>query len=258
VVVGATASFSERIISQIMKSKIASLQGLEYTLNETDISSLFLSIKLAAITTIILLIIGIPIAYFLSQKNGKIKSLVEALILLPLVLPPTILGFYLLILLGADGYIGKFWSFFGGKNIAFSFTALVVGSVIYSLPFMVKPIQNSFEAIDKNWLEIAATLRASRLDRFFSIILPMSRNGIISAIVLSFVHTMGEFGVVLMLGGNIPGETKTVSIAIYEHVELLEYGEAHALSLVLVLFCLTSLVLLFAFGDKKRGLDEWN
>lgn len=224
-----------------------------------DLSSLFLSIKLSTITTAILLLVGTPIAYFLSQRRGKIKSLIEAFVLLPLILPPTILGFYLLILLGPNGAIGSFWKSFFGGNLTFSFTALVIGSVIYSLPFVVKPIQNSFGTIDKNWLEIASTLRASKWKQFTSVILPMSRGGFISAIVLGFIHTMGEFGVVLMLGGNIPGKTKTISIAIYDHVELLEYGNAHVLSLILVAFCLLSLVLLFMFGDKKRGgADGWN
>ncbi|OFW81064.1 MAG: molybdenum ABC transporter permease subunit [Alphaproteobacteria bacterium RIFCSPLOWO2_01_FULL_40_26] len=224
-----------------------------------DLSSLFLSLKLATITTAILLLVGTPIAYFLSQKRGKIKSLIEALVLLPLILPPTILGFYLLVLLGPNGFIGSFWKSFSGGNLTFSFAALVIGSVVYSLPFVVKPIQNSFETIDKNWLEIASTLRASKWKQFTAVILPLSRGGFISAIVFGFIHTMGEFGVVLMLGGNIPGKTKTISIAIYDYVELLEYNKAHMLSLILVVFCLLSLVLLFMFGDRRRGgADGWN
>lgn len=217
-----------------------------------DLSPFYLSLKLSLITTLILLVIGIPTAWFLSQKKGKIKSIIEAIILLPLILPPTILGFYLLVILSPNSAIGSFWHSLTGQNLTFNFAGLIVGSVIYSLPFVIRPIQNSFEQISKHWLEVAATLRASKWDRFFSVILPLSKGGIISAIVLGFAHTMGEFGVVLMLGGNIPGETRTISIAIYDYVEMMEYGNAHILSLILLVFSLSSLMVVFLFSGKNR------
>jgi molybdate transport system permease protein len=210
-----------------------------------------LSISLAFITTTILLILGTPLAWFLSQSRGKIKSLIEAVIMLPLVLPPTSIGFYLLILLSPSSAIGKFWHSLTGQSLSFSFTGLVIGSVIYSLPFVVKPIQNSFESIEKHWLEIAATLRASKRDRFLSIVFPLAKGGFISAALLGFTHTLGEFGVVLMMGGNIPGKTQTVSIAIYDYVETMKYGEAHFLSLVLLIFSFSALAILFFYGGKK-------
>ena len=199
-------------------------------LNELDLSAIIVTIKLAIVSTSILILIGTPIAWWLSQTKFKFKAVFEAIIALPLILPPTVLGFYLLITLGSNGPIGKLLEFLGGSSIAFTFTGLVIGSVIYSMPFVVQPLQNSFSSVGRKPLEVAATLGASKIDRFFSVAVPLSRSGFITAAVLGFAHTVGEFGVVLMIGGNIPGETGVVSIAIYDHVEAMEYGQAHWLA----------------------------
>ena len=199
-------------------------------LNELDFSAIIVTIKLAIVSTSILILIGTPIAWWLSQTKFKFKAVFEAIIALPLILPPTVLGFYLLITLGSNGPIGKLLESFGGSSIAFTFTGLVVGSVIYSMPFVVQPLQNSFSSVGIKPLEVAATLGSSKIDRFFSVAVPLSRSGFITAAVLGFAHTVGEFGVVLMIGGNIPGETGVVSIAIYDHVEAMEYGQAHWLA----------------------------
>jgi len=199
-------------------------------LNELDFSAIIVTIKLAIVSTSILILIGTPIAWWLSQTKFKFKAVFEAIIALPLILPPTVLGFYLLITLGSNGPIGKLLESLGGSSIAFTFTGLVVGSVIYSMPFVVQPLQNSFSSVGRKPLEAAATLGASTIDRFFSVAVPLSRSGFITAAVLGFAHTVGEFGVVLMIGGNIPGETGVVSIAIYDHVEAMEYGQAHWLA----------------------------
>ena len=199
-------------------------------LNELDLSAIIVTIKLAIVSTSILILIGTPIAWWLSQTKFKFKAVFEAIIALPLILPPTVLGFYLLITLGSNGPIGKLLESLGGSSIAFTFTGLVVGSVIYSMPFVVQPLQNSFSSVGRKPLEAAATLGASTIDRFFSVAVPLSRSGFITAAVLGFAHTVGEFGVVLMIGGNIPGETGVVSIAIYDHVEAMEYGQAHWLA----------------------------
>ena len=199
-------------------------------LNELDFSAIIVTIKLAIISTSILILIGTPVAWWLSQTKFKFKAVFEAIIALPLILPPTVLGFYLLITLGSNGPIGKLLESLAGSSIAFTFTGLVVGSVIYSMPFVVQPLQNSFSSVGRKPLEVAATLGASKIDRFFSVAVPLSRSGFITAAVLGFAHTVGEFGVVLMIGGNIPGETGVVSIAIYDHVEVMEYGQAHWLA----------------------------
>ena len=199
-------------------------------LNELDFSAIIVTIKLAIISTSILILIGTPIAWWLSQTKFKFKAVFEAIIALPLILPPTVLGFYLLITLGSNGPIGKLLESLGGSSIAFTFTGLVIGSVIYSMPFVVQPLQNSFSSVGRKPLEVAATLGASKIDSFFSVAVPLSRSGFITAAVLGFAHTVGEFGVVLMIGGNIPGETGVVSIAIYDHVEAMEYGQAHWLA----------------------------
>ena len=199
-------------------------------LNELDFSAIIVTIKLAIVSTSILILIGTPIAWWLSQTKFKFKAVFEAIIALPLILPPTVLGFYLLITLGSNGPIGKLLESLGGSSIAFTFTGLVVGSVIYSMPFVVQPLQNSFSSVGRKPLEVAATLGASKIDRFFSVAVPLARSGFITAAVLGFAHTVGEFGVVLMIGGNIPGETGVVSIAIYDHVEAMEYGQAHWLA----------------------------
>ena len=219
-------------------------------LNEFDISALFVTLKLASVSTIILLLIGTPIAWWLSQTRFKFKVVFEAIIALPLVLPPTVLGFYLLITLGSNGPVGKLLESLGGSSVAFTFSGLVVGSVIYSIPFVVQPLQNSFSGIGSRPLEVAATLGASPLDRFFTVAVPLARSGFMTAAVLGFAHTVGEFGVVLMIGGNIPGETGVLSIAIYDHVEAMEYGQAHWLSGGLLI--LSFIMLLFVYLFNRR------
>ena len=219
-------------------------------LNEYDISALLVTIKLASITTVILILIGTPIAWWLSQTRFKFKVVIEAIIALPLILPPTVLGFYLLMTLGTNGPIGNFMESLGGSSIAFTFTGLVVGSVIYSLPFVVQPLQNSFASIGKQPMEVAATLGASKLDRFFTVAVPLARSGFITASVLGFAHTVGEFGVVLMIGGNIPGETGVLSIAIYDHVEAMEYGQAHILAGGLLILSFIMLLVVYIFNRR--------
>ena len=219
-------------------------------LNELDFSAIIVTIKLAIISTSILILIGTPIAWWLSQTKFKFKAVFEAIIALPLILPPTVLGFYLLITLGSNGPIGKLLESLGGSSIAFTFTGLVIGSVIYSMPFVVQPLQNSFSSVGRKPLEVAATLGASKIDRFFSVAVPLSRSGFITAAVLGFAHTVGEFGVVLMIGGNIPGETGVVSIAIYDHVEAMEYGQAHWLAGGLL--ATSFLMLLFVYIIKRH------
>lgn len=219
-------------------------------LNEFDISALIVTLKLASVSTIILLLIGTPIAWWLSQTRFKFKVVFEAIIALPLVLPPTVLGFYLLITLGSNGPVGKLLESLGGSSIAFTFSGLVIGSVIYSIPFVVQPLQNSFSGIGSRPLEVAATLGASPLDRFFTVAVPLARSGFMTAAVLGFAHTVGEFGVVLMIGGNIPGETGVLSIAIYDHVEAMEYGQAYWLSGGLLI--LSFIMLLFVYLFNRR------
>jgi len=219
-------------------------------LNEYDISALLVTVKLASITTVILILVGTPIAWWLSQTRFKFKAVVEAIIALPLILPPTVLGFYLLMTLGTNGPIGNFLESLGGSSIAFTFTGLVVGSVIYSLPFVVQPLQNSFGSIGKQPIEVAATLGASKLDRFFTVAVPLARSGFITASVLGFAHTVGEFGVVLMIGGNIPGETGVLSIAIYDHVEAMEYGQAHVLAGGLLVLSFVMLLIVYIFNGR--------
>jgi molybdate transport system permease protein len=218
--------------------------------NEADMAALFVTLRLAFITTIILLLIGTPLAWWLSRSRWRFKYLLEAVIALPLVLPPTVLGFYLLIALGPNGPLGSLAMQLGGQPLAFTFTGLVIGSVVYSMPFVVQPLQNAFNAIGDRPMEVAATLGASPLDRFFTIAVPLARPGFLTASVLGFAHTVGEFGVVLMIGGNIPGETQVLSIAIYDHVEALEYGHAHWLSGTLLL--LSFLMLLSVYTINRR------
>jgi len=215
-----------------------------------DLVAFAITLKLAAITTVILLLIGTPLAWWLARSQWRYKFLVETVIALPLVLPPTVLGFYLLVMLGPNGLIGGLSEALGGRPLAFTFTGLVIGSVFYSLPFVVQPLQNVFTAIGENVMEQAATLRAGPIDRFFSVMVPMARSGFLTAAVLGFAHTIGEFGVVLMIGGNIPGSTKVISIAIYDHVESLEYAQAHWLAAVLLL--LSFLLLMAVYGLNRR------
>lgn len=217
-----------------------------------DLTAFFLTLQLAFITTLILLILGTPLAWYLARSRWRYKFLLEALIALPLVLPPTVLGFYLLLLLGNNGPLGYMMASLGAEPLAFSFSGLVIGSVFYSIPFVVQPLQDAFNNIGQRPMEVAATLGASPVDRFITIALPLARQGFLTAIVLGFAHTLGEFGVVLMIGGNIPGETKVLSIAIYEHVEALEYANAHLLSASLVLMSFLMLIAVYAINGRFR------
>lgn len=219
-------------------------------LTESDITALLITLRLAFTTTIILLVVGTPLAWWLSRTRSRFRFIIEALIALPLVLPPTVLGFYLLLMLGPRGPLGGLMQSMGGSSLAFTFSGLVIGSVFYSMPFVVQPLQNAFTAIGTRPLEVASTLRASPLDRFFSIVLPMARPGFITASVLGFAHTLGEFGVVLMIGGNIPGETQVLSIAIYDHVETLQYDQAHLLSAFLLVLSFALLLGVFAVNRR--------
>lgn len=215
-----------------------------------DLTALAVTVKLATVSTIILLLLGTPLAWWLANTRCRLKIIVDALVALPLILPPTVMGFYLLIALGPNGPLGKLMQNIGGEALAFTFTGLVIGSVVYSLPFVVQPLQDAFSTIGKRPMEVAATLRATPLDRFFTVAFPLARHGYLTALVLGFAHTVGEFGVVLMIGGSIPAETRVVSIAIYDHVESLEYGQAHFLSGTLLL--LSFLMLLTLYSVKRR------
>jgi molybdate transport system permease protein len=221
-------------------------------LNDADLTALAVTLQLALYTTLILLLLGTPLAWWLANTRWRFKFVLEAMVAMPLVLPPTVLGFYLLIALGPNGPVGALMEAAGGQPLAFTFTGLVIGSVIYSLPFVVQPLQDVFAAIGRRPLEVAATLRASPLDRFFSVVVPLARPGFLTASVLGFAHTLGEFGVVLMIGGNIPGETQVLSIAIYDHVESLEYAHAHWLSGGLLLLSFLLLILVYALNRRFR------
>ncbi|MGB5354009.1 MAG: molybdate ABC transporter permease subunit [Woeseia sp.] len=216
-----------------------------------DLGPLWLSIALAGATTALLLLLGTPLAWWLATTRSRLRPAIEAVTALPLVLPPTVLGFYFLILLGPASPVGAFWVRVTGEALTFSFSGLVVASLFYSLPFMVQPLQRAFESIGRAPLEAAASLRASPLDTFFAVVVPLARRGFLSAGVLTFAHTIGEFGVVLMVGGNIPGRTRVISIQIYEHVETLNYAAAHVLSAGLLLF--SFIVLLFVYATNSRG-----
>ncbi len=217
-----------------------------------NLGPLWLSVKLAAITTLILLIVGTAIAWWLANTRSRAKPVVQSLVALPIVLPPTVMGFYLLILLGPYGAVGGWWVELTGSALTFSFLGLVIASCFYSLPFAVQPLQSAFESLGRKELEAAHTLGASPIDAFFSIVVPLSAPGFLTAIVLSFAHTLGEFGVVLMVGGNIPGETRLISIAIYDHVESMNYAAAHALSLTLLGFAFS--ILLAMYWLNRRWL----
>ena len=221
-------------------------------LTEADLTALVITLKLALISTLILLLLGTPLAWWLARTRWRFKFLLEAVVALPLVLPPTVLGFYLLLTLGSNGPVGGLMESLGGRPLAFTFAGLVIGSVIYSMPFVIQPLQDAFAAIGRRPMEVAATLRASPLDRFFTVAIPLARPGFITAAVLGFAHTVGEFGVVLMIGGNIPGETQVLSIAIYDHVEGLEYVHAHWLSGGLLLMSFLMLIAVYALNRKFR------
>ena len=223
------------------------------SLSTAELEAIRLTIALAAVTTLVLLVLGTPLAWWLARQRSNAAALVEALVAVPLILPPTVLGFYLLLMLAPDTPLGRAWQQLTGSQLAFSFSALVIGSVVYSLPFVVQPLQSAFRRIPPATLQAAATLGASPADQFRSVVLPLSRRSFIVAASLGFAHTVGEFGIVLMIGGNIPGETQVLSIALYDQVESLQFAEAHRLAAGLILFSLGLLFLLYR-GD--RG-DSW-
>lgn len=215
-----------------------------------DLGPLWLTLHLALVTTAILLVLGTPISWWLATTTSRLKPAVEAVTALPLVLPPTVLGFYLLVVLSPTSFLGGLWVDVTGDALTFSFSGLVVASIFYSLPFMVQPLQSAFETVGRGPMEAAASLRASPLDAFLNVAVPLSARGFLTAAVLTFAHTIGEFGVVLMVGGNIPGRTRVISIAIYEHVETLRYAEAHVLSAGLVAFSFCVLLLIYTFNRR--------
>lgn len=219
-------------------------------LDDASLSAIWLTLKLASVTTLLLLLVGTPIAWWLARTRSPLKGPIGAVVALPLVLPPSVLGFYLLVAMGPNGPVGQVTQSLGLGVLPFTFAGLVVGSVFYSMPFVVQPLQNAFEAIGERPLEAAATLRASPLDTFFSVVLPLARPGFITASILGFAHTVGEFGVVLMIGGNIPERTRVLSVQIYDHVEAMEYAQAHWLAGGMLLF--SFLVLLILYNSRLR------
>jgi molybdate transport system permease protein len=221
-------------------------------LQPDDWGAVWLTLKLAFIVTALLLLLGTPLAWWLAQTRSRFKSVVVALVALPLVLPPTVLGFYLLVSMGPGGPIGQLTQSLGMGLLPFTFPGLVIGSLVYSLPFVVQPLHNAFEAVGTRPLEVAATLRASPIDTFFSVVVPLSKPGFITAATLGFAHTIGEFGVVLMIGGNIPNQTRVVSMQIYGHVEALEYAQAHWLAGGMLLLSFVALVLLYTFNPSRK------
>lgn len=216
----------------------------------SDWPSILLTLELAAVTTVLLLVLGTPLAWWLAHTSSRLKPAIEAITALPLVLPPTVLGFYLLVCLGPQGPVGAAWEGMGGPRLVFSFAGLVIGSFFYSLPFAVQPLQNAFAAVGRRPLEVAATLRASPWDRFRSVAVPLARPGFLTAATLGFAHTVGEFGVVLMIGGNRPGATDVLSITIYDYVDQLQYGQAHRLAFGMLLF--SFVVLFFVYSWTRR------
>ncbi|MCP4465137.1 MAG: molybdate ABC transporter permease subunit [Halieaceae bacterium] len=220
-------------------------------LNSAELDAIYLTVALASVTTALLVLLGTPLAWWLSRQRGNLTAAIEALVAMPLILPPTVLGFYLLLLFAPDTAVGRAWEHLTGSQLAFSFSALVIGSVIYSLPFVVQPLQSAFQRIPQGLLQAAATLGASPLDRFRSIVIPLTRRTFLTAASLGFAHTVGEFGVVLMIGGNIPGETQVLSIALYDFVETLRFDEAHRLAGGLILFSLVLLFFLYRGSDTS-------
>ena len=223
------------------------------SLSPAELDAIVLTLALAGVTTVLLLLLGTPLAWWLSRRRGNVAALIEALVALPLILPPTVLGFYLLLMLAPDTPIGRLWQQLTGTQLAFSFSALVIGSVFYSLPFVVQPLQAAFARVPGGMLQAAATLGATPTDQFRSVVLPLSKRSFLVAASLGFAHTVGEFGVVLMIGGNIPGETQVLSIALYDYVETLRFDKAHRLAAGLVVF---SLLLLFALY-RGTGATPW-
>jgi molybdate transport system permease protein len=221
-------------------------------LSASTSQAIWLTIQLAGLTTLVLLVLGTPLAWWLARTDSRLRGAVSALVALPLVLPPVVIGFYLLVLMGPNGPVGRLTEALGWGLLPFTFWGLVVGSVFYSLPFVVQPLVNSFEAIGKRPLEVAATLRASPFNAFVTVVLPMARPAYLTAAVMGFAHTVGEFGIVLMLGGNIPGATRTLSVQIYDHVEALEYGQAHGLAAGLMVFSFAALLALNLLRPNKN------
>jgi molybdate transport system permease protein len=215
-----------------------------------ELGSLWLTFQLAGATTLVLIVIGTPLAWWLAHTHSKVKPLIEAATAMPLVLPPTVMGFYLLVLMSPDAMLGGWWFSLTSTTLTFSFVGLVVASCVYSLPFTVQPLQGAFESVGRAPMEAAATLRAGPIDRFFFVVVPMAARGFVTALILTFAHTVGEFGVVLMVGGNIPGKTRVVSIAIYEHVETLRYDDAHALAAILIVFSFVVLFCVYALNRR--------
>lgn len=226
---------------------------MSFTWDPGAAQAIGLTLQLAATTTVVLLLVATPLAWWLSQTNSRWRTPIAALVTLPLVLPPTVLGFYLLVLLGPQGWVGMFTQWLGVGLLSFSFTGLLLGAIVCSLPFAVQPIQYAFEAMGRRPMEVAATLRARPWDAFFTVALPLAKPGLLTATVLSFAHTVGEFGVVLMIGGNIPGQTRVVSTQIFGHVEAMEYGQAHVLAAGMVVF---SFVVLVALSRLKQRSDR--
>ena len=222
-------------------------------LTPSDLQAIGLTLRVAALTTLILLILGTPLAWWLTHSTSWLKKPLGAVLALPLVLPPSVLGFYLLVLMGPHGFVGEWTQSLGLGLLTFTFWGLVAGSVLYSLPFMVQPIQNAMEAMGTRPLEVAASLRASKLDTFFHVVLPLCKPGLVSGCIMSFAHTVGEFGVVLMVGGNIPGQTRTVAVQIYDHVEALEYASAHRLAAVMLVFSFAVLLALHIYNGYNRS-----
>ncbi len=219
-------------------------------MDDADLAAIRLTLKLASVVTLLLLAIGTPLAWWLARTRSRLKHAVAAVVALPLVLPPTVIGFYLLLALGPNGWIGRLTSALGLGLLPFTFAGLVLASVLYSMPFVVQPLQNAFDAIGERPLEVAATLRASPWDTFWTVAVPLARPGFLSAAVLGFAHTVGEFGVVLMIGGNIPDKTRVVSVQIYDHVEALEYAQAHWLSGAMLVFSFVVLLALYTVNPQ--------
>lgn len=222
-------------------------------LTPSDLAAIWLTVKLAALTTVLLLLLGTPVAWWLARTHSRFKGLVGSVVTLPLVLPPAVLGFYLLVLMGPDGPVGRLTQALGLGLLPFTFAGLVVASCLYSMPFVVQPLQQAFAAIGRAPMEAAATLRASPWDAFFTVALPLVRPGLLTATVLGFAHTVGEFGVVLMIGGNIPGKTQVLSMAIYNHVEAMDYANAHGLAGGMLVFSFAVLLVLNSLQGKRRA-----
>ena len=223
-------------------------------LDSSDVAAIWLTLKLATVTTILLLVVGTPLAWWLARTHSRLRHVVGAVVALPLVLPPTVIGFYLLLAMGPNGPLGQLTTALGLGTLSFTFSGLVIGSVFYSLPFVVQPLQNAFEAIGPRPLEVAATLRASQWDAFWSVVVPLARPGFVTGAILGFAHTIGEFGVVLMIGGNIPDKTRVVSTQIYDRVEAMEYAQAHWLAGGMLVFSFMVLLALYTlYPQSLRG-----